>query len=350
MNTWHTITVQRCGNMVLYQLIKVSFVLLLSLSLFFLMLWPSLKKYKAGGVIIEVSTIPKETSGQLQIQELEPPALTFCARNTSYWKNATKIVDNDMVNANCIGSTNKKVQECIQEKTYGLKDTIKSAFHDATNPKSIMSNIYWTPNFGSPYLGMCHTFLYGKGLKADMMKDGLLFQLDPNLSYKVIIHDPKFYLIASNPLVFPRIWKEMKGSEIKANKFKWLYISMTEHRLLNRQEKQCEEDIDDYDFIACVKTSQAREVGCRPGWENWSDVRYPICSNMENLRIHEQMDWAIFNDERKIIVNKTGCKIPCTYKEFAVVGEQIGNADILGSYAKELGTFFISIIVQLFFI
>ena len=83
-----------------------------------------------------------------------------------------------------------------------------------------------------------------------------------------------------------------------------------------------------------MKTSQARKVGCRPGWETWSDESLPICSDMENLKRHEQMDWEIFNEERKIIVNKTGCKAPCTFKKFAVVGQQAGNADILGDVAK----------------
>jgi hypothetical protein len=44
------------------------------------MAWPSLKKFKAGGIAIEVSQIPEETDGKLQIQELESPALTFWAR------------------------------------------------------------------------------------------------------------------------------------------------------------------------------------------------------------------------------------------------------------------------------
>lgn len=310
------------------------FILFLLLSFLLLMAWPSLQKFLTGGVIIEISQIPKEDAGTLQIQELEPPAVTFCARNTSYWKNASEIVDDNMVNANCKGKTNKEVQDCIRAKTFNFTDTIKNAYHDATDPKVLMSEEQWIPNFGSPYLGMCHTFLYETQLRADMMKDGIFFRLDPNLSYKVIIHDPRFFLMTSNPLVFPRIWKEYKKNSLKANKFSWLYISLTEHRLLNRPEKQCQDTSDGYDFISCVETSQARQVGCRPGWESWSDREYPVCSSMEDLATHEKMDWALFNDERKIIVNKTGCKIPCTYKEFSIVGEQAGSAHILGSDAE----------------
>ena len=70
------------------------------MSFIFLMALPSLNKFLAGGVIIEMFQIPKENSGSFQIKELDPPAVTFCARNTSYWKNASKIVENDMVKSN----------------------------------------------------------------------------------------------------------------------------------------------------------------------------------------------------------------------------------------------------------
>jgi hypothetical protein len=57
---------------------------------------------------------------------------------------------------------------------------------------------------------------------------------------------------------------------------------------------------------------------------------------MEQLNLHEKMDWAIFNYEQKIIVKKTGCEVPCIYKEFAIVGEpQCGNANIFGPIRKK---------------
>ena len=51
------------------------------------------------------------------------------------------------------------------------------------------------------------------------------------------------------------------------------YISVTEHHLLNRPEQPCEEK-EDYDFLECVKTSQARMVGCRPPWDIWSPLEH----------------------------------------------------------------------------
>ena len=110
---------------------------------------------------------------------------------------------------------------------------------------SIKTPKYWKPNFGSPHLGMCHTLSLPTKLKADMMADGLMFQLDPSLSYKVIIHDPKYFLMASNPLVFPRIWREYKAQDLQPQKYEWVYIALTEHRLLNRPDQPCEDGIPD---------------------------------------------------------------------------------------------------------
>ena len=72
------------------------------------MAWPRLQKFLSGGVIMKVSWIPKQKDGKPQIQELEPPAVTFCARNTTYWENATLVVENDIVKSNCKKETNKQ--------------------------------------------------------------------------------------------------------------------------------------------------------------------------------------------------------------------------------------------------
>ena len=91
------------------------------------------------------------------------------------------------------------------------------------------------------------------------------------------------------------------------------YISVTEHHLLNRPEQPCEEK-EDYDFLECVKTSQARMVGCRPPWDIWSPHTIPLCQTMEQLDQHELLDNTYLSFEQKMIVNQTGCRVPCKYK------------------------------------
>ena len=46
---------------------------------------------------------------------------------------------------------------------------------------------------------------------------------------------------------------------------------------------------------------------------------------MEELQHHERLDWADVNLEQKMIVNNTGCQLPCHYREYQVAGEPQGG-------------------------
>ena len=104
------------------------------------------------------------------------------------------------------------------------------------------------------YFGMCHTFTYQNKQNQD---EGLnLFALDPNLNYRIFVHDPNYYhLLIKN--VFPRILLQYKaGQNMEAGHYDYQEITVTQHQLLNRPEQPCEEEEED-DFLQCVKTSQA---------------------------------------------------------------------------------------------
>ena len=63
-----------------------------------------------------------------------------------------------------------------------------------------MSPSLWTSSLGAVELGMCHTLNLHQDLEADCHHGGLLFGLDPNLNYRVYIHDPRYFHFLSNPL------------------------------------------------------------------------------------------------------------------------------------------------------
>ena len=37
--------------------------------------------------------------------------------------------------------------------------------------------------------------------------DGIIFQLNPNASYILAVHDPKYFIFTKRPLVFPGIFR-----------------------------------------------------------------------------------------------------------------------------------------------
>ena len=205
--------------------------------------------------------------------------------------------------------------DCVRNSTFSFSDSIKDAIKNMKTRDSVMSENLWSSIMDTVYYGMCHTFTFTDKVYADMVTDGFLFYLDPGLNYRVIFHDPKFYHIVSNTLTFPRIWLEYKaGQNMKAGEYEGRFITVTEHHLLNRPEQPCEEEEEDYDFLECVKTSQARMVGCRPPWDIWSPHSIPLCQSMEQLKLYEKLDLQYVSYERKQIVRSTGCHVPCKYK------------------------------------
>ena len=148
------------------------------------------------------------------------------------------------------------MNDCYDENTFKLNETIFNAFHHMYKQNDVLQNSSnWNVNKGSVFMGQCHTFQYPDPLQADMVTDGLLFAINPNISYRVFFHDPKYYLLVSNPMVFPRIWfeyevmikyitfktyKYLSLQNKEPNTFVWYYISVTEHQLYNRPERQCE--------------------------------------------------------------------------------------------------------------
>ena len=191
---------------------------------------------------------------------------------------------------------------CVKEKTFPLSSIIKQ-------PE--MNSSQWSSYMATVYYGMCHTFRNTKKIGANYY--GGQFFLDPNITYKVIIHDPQFYLIVPGSLVFPRIWLDLKAGQ-KAGYLNYFDITLTQRHLLNRPEKPCEKE-EDYDFLQCVKTSQARLVGCRPPWDIWSPHTIPLCQTKDQLKEYEEIDAGLFTiRKKKKFLEKTGCKVPCNYK------------------------------------
>ena len=115
------------------------------------------------------------------------------------------------------------------------------------------------------------------------------------------------------------------------------FISVTEHQLYKSKKNKCnvssiqplsiikfsayyEKDAPEYDFHACVRTSIYDKVGCRPPWDIWSPKSLDTCRNISQFIKIYQCEFELLFPDQKTIINKTGCLVPCTYKEFEIVG------------------------------
>ena len=164
------------------------------------------------------------------------------------------------------------------------------------------------------FIGKCHTitsFDVGYGRKSK----GLLFNLDPQLNYKLYIYDPKYFLKAPKPLPTPGIqYVFMRSTYLD------LYLSVTKHQKMNQKTSPCNED-PKYDLHGCVKNSFTRQVGCRPPWDLGNNQDLPICQDLERIRRFEELYISTGSDNLEIIVKQTECLTPCQYKEFKFAAE-----------------------------
>ena len=107
------------------------------------------------------------------------------------------------------------VEQCMRENTFGLN----------VNQK-VTNFSLWSSNIATVYTGQCHTFNYPHPLSSHINTDSFLFYLDPSLSYRIIIHDPKYFHVLANSLAFPRIWLdfEWSGTELRSIHMSWSFI------------------------------------------------------------------------------------------------------------------------------
>ena len=92
------------------------------------------------------------------------------------------------------------MQEIIFHGYFGGKDEL---LKNETN---------WKVNKANIHMGQCNTFQ--NPILAKTPDDNIQFALNPNISYTIILHDPKFYALLGNPMLFPRIWKHFKANKV----------------------------------------------------------------------------------------------------------------------------------------
>ena len=86
-------------------------------------------------------------------------------------------------------------------------------------------------------------------------KRKMFFEIHPNMSIYLFIHDPKFFISTDHPLVFPGYFKKFevifwmyvyslmiltKLQNTDSGMKEIYFISVTEHQLLNRLGRPCE--------------------------------------------------------------------------------------------------------------
>ena len=103
-------------------------------------------------------------------------------------------------------------------------------------------------------------------------------------------------------------------------------IEIIKHKNLNLEKRPCVED-PEYSFSACLKMAVIRKIGCKLPWAPSKRDETPIknCTTMNQLNKHDTLYTEIATSEQRDVLNITGCKLPCSYREIKPVGTPINE-------------------------
>ena len=108
----------------------------------------------------------------------------------------------------------------------------------------------------------------------------LFVLLNYQLQYRIFIHDPKYFVINTNPVGLPNIMVKINPNITPSYYYR---LALTEVEELDLPEYPCNTD-PGYNFQTCVKESLSSQVGCRLSWDLWSDQDCPLCIHIGQFR------------------------------------------------------------------
>ena len=155
---------------------------------------------------------------------------------------------------------------CHKNVTYSREEIIFGSTIQTSLNDWQKLHLVWTEVFQVADYGVCQTTI--PDMKINSSSTFLIIHLNPNLPYKIFLHDPTIFLLSFNPKAFDRVGISFsKGSSITA-----VMIEATRYSLLNRPNSPCQDD-PQYNFTACLGDFVLAQVGCDFG----------VCSEMEQI-------------------------------------------------------------------
>ena len=203
------------------------------------------------------------------------PALTVCAIDPAFqkgWKydiwlkrrpkysklyssrKISLILKHSNLKNHCNGTTD--VQLCVEKSTYNLEETLARASAQSPDGKiDFMNSTNWAKEkFFN--LGMCYAF--NKTIPLDSVGQWMV-DFRKQFDYSLIIHDPNYFMITTNPATIPSIMMEFQAEDLGKI---LTYIEATRHINIDRPDQPCNEE-SGYSFTACMKNSLSSKFSCR---------------------------------------------------------------------------------------
>ena len=214
---------------------------------------------------------------------IELPAITIGGMNpetSDGWKDNINTGNwGGLLETHC--STEETAEECIENKTYNITESIKDVLLGYTTKKSLLNQTkFWTEDFMVGWMGRSYTLNISQKVGSDYKRDQLFLTFDSNLKYDIYIHDPNYFVININPVGPPVLNLELNP---KTTKSFYYGLVLTKVEELDLPDDPCNMDRS-YNYHACVKESLSGKVGCRTKWDQWSHREWPLCTQLDQFR------------------------------------------------------------------
>ena len=245
---------------------RITFTLALAISQFIFFGIPALEKFSSA-VVGEAKLVEKG-------EGLRPPAVSFCPFKYNYqgWKEATKesrTIDDQSYHRWCNSPNNTAdFEACIEEKTFGLNDTVVFATK-GWHGENITGPQFWTTDVSTAMNGRCYTLDIDVKLGIDAMTEGIMIDLNENLTYTVFVHQPDLYRFAYNPATMPMGVQKIISLKEIGRKYFGFFLELVRRERLNRAESPCNPN-PGYKFNSCIKQSLSDSIGCKLPWDKLS--------------------------------------------------------------------------------
>ena len=213
---------------------------------------------------------------------IEAPIISIAAWNpdtNNGWRGNTSMTY-DLIEANCEDNIrNESVDQCIEERTYKKEEIIEDVILGYTAKKSLLGEDIFTKDFTTAWDGMHYSLDLNQRFGPDDSTDQLYILLDKRLTYSVALHDPRYFVVNTNPAGLPNVNLRLEP-EIHKNNYYRLALTKVVH--MNLPNDPCQTD-PDYNFQACVKQALSSKVGCRTKWDRWSSMDLPVCTDLNQF-------------------------------------------------------------------
>ena len=236
---------------------------------------PDIARYLARQVMV--------VKGRRDTGGIEAPTISISARNPETkngWRGNTSMTY-DLIDANCRGhNRNESVDQCIEARTYKKKEIFKDVILGFTAKKSFLEQDLFSEDFTTAWDGMHYSLDLNKKIGPDDSTRQLYIMLDKRLTYSIALHDPRYFIVNTNPAGLPNVILKLDPGINKNHLYR---LALTEVVHMDLPNDPCETD-HDYNFQACVKQALSNRVGCRTKWDQWSSKDVPVCRKLEQFR------------------------------------------------------------------